>query len=226
MYDAEYAEKWIKYQESGKDKFRQEHLVPFLKNSLANTPKGSRILDVGCGWGAALEWVPESCSYLGIDPAADFFKYIRAKYPGRKIDLREGSLPDNIPTDEIFDVAICSMTLHCAEDLEKSVNAVFERSRKEDRVIITTFSDAAIPILRPLFATLEADEENHLAGVYNLSDDIQINGEAWLHKEKDLEAELSRHGLFKKQYLGPIFVGYSCIRRLKDPPTPQPPNQK
>ena len=63
---------------------------------------GDRVLDAGCGYGRASEWVE---NYVGVDFSPDFIEEARALYPDKvfiQADLRE--LPFE---DKEFDLAFC-----------------------------------------------------------------------------------------------------------------------
>ncbi|MFC1697250.1 class I SAM-dependent methyltransferase [Nanoarchaeota archaeon] len=204
MYNKDYAEKWIKYEESGQDLLRKEHIFPYLEEVLNSS---GRILDVGCGWGATLDFIYPECEYTGIDPTNEFFDFIKEKY-SRQMNLVKGSLPSDLNVkDNYFDIVLCSMVLHCVDDLEKSVETLFNKVKKNGKVVIIDFNDSSEPLLRDLFINLDEDEEKYVKGLYNLSSDIQLYGEIHLYKEDEIEFELLKYSGFKKRILGP-FVGY------------------
>jgi|SRR3989344_3903868 len=100
LYNKEYAEKWIKNEESKLDKFRTNFLEPFLKQKIQETNSNSKILDVGCGHGVILEFISKQ-EYWGIERTKDFLDYIKRKYKDKKLHLLLGVLPNkiNVPKD-------------------------------------------------------------------------------------------------------------------------------
>lgn len=65
-------------------------------------PKGSKVLDAGCGYGRLSEWFD---NYTGVDFSPDFIARAEMKYPDKKFvqaDLKK--LPFK---DREFDFAIC-----------------------------------------------------------------------------------------------------------------------
>ena len=72
-YNKEYAEKWIKNEESRLDNFRVNFLEPFLKEKIQETNNNSKILDVGCGPGVILKFISNQ-EYWGIERTKGFFR--------------------------------------------------------------------------------------------------------------------------------------------------------
>jgi ubiquinone/menaquinone biosynthesis C-methylase UbiE len=63
---------------------------------------GDKVLDAGCGYGRASEWVD---NYVGVDFSPDFIKEAQTLYPDKKFiqaDLKKLPFKDNE-----FDLAIC-----------------------------------------------------------------------------------------------------------------------
>jgi SAM-dependent methyltransferase len=208
MYDKDYAAAWLRFEQEGKDIPRLNHIYPYLREVFASQPGVLRVLDVGCGWGMALD-VCDKPYYVGVDPTWKFLVHIRQTHHYRALTLLQGSLPDNIPVpDASADLVLCSMTLHCVPDLEASVRTLFAKSR--GKVVITEFADAAEPLLRSHFARIDEDRGGHLSGLYTLADGIQVMGEAYLRREQMLADLLAQQGCCKKTRLGDLFVGYEC----------------
>ena len=170
------------------------------------------MLDAGCGWGIALNFLPRDCQYFGFDPTQRFLQEIKKRHPHRKTNLQKGKLPNEIPSEfkkNSFDVVLNSMVLHCVKDLETSIKNLFSRVKPNGEVVLIDFNNSAENLIREKFEDFEINEKNHLKGKYNLSEDKQIQGEVWLHQEQDLERELQKYSSeFTKEMLGPIFVGY------------------
>ncbi len=214
MYDKEYAETWIKHSESEKSYYRKKYLYPYMERVLRNIKPKAKVVDIGCGWGAALDYLDKSYEYLGVDPTKEFFPYIKNKYGGRKIALKDGSLPGDIPAEsEFYDLVLCSLALHCVPDLAGSINAIFDRAKKGAKVVIIDFRDDAEPIIRrEHFIRIDEDRGSYLRGLYFLSDETKLIVEIYLHKENQIEELLKEYSNFKKEYLGPTFVAYECTK--------------
>ncbi len=215
MYDKNYAETWVRHSESEKGRYREKYLYPYMKRVLRNIKPKAKIIDIGCGWGAALDYLNNDYEYLGIDPTKEFFPYIKDKYKDRKIELKTGSLPNNLPAkDRSYDLVLCSLALHCVSDLAGSINTIFDKAKKGAKVIIIDFRDDAESIIRKEhFIRIDEDNGNYLKGLFALSDKAKLVIEIYFHKENQIEEILDKYSNFKKEYLGPTFVAYECIKK-------------
>lgn len=215
MYDKEYAETWIKHSDSEKGYYRKKFLYPYMKKILRNIKPKAKVVDIGCGWGVALDYLDKDYDYLGIDPTKQFFPYIKKKCNRRKIELKEGSLPNNIPVkSNSYDLVICSLALHCVSDLSSSIKTIFDKAKNGAKVILTDFRDDAEPIIRKEhFIRIDEDTGKYLKGLFFLSDSAKLIIEIYLHKENQIEKDLSKYSYFKKEYLGPTFVAYECMKK-------------
>ncbi|MFL6246846.1 MAG: class I SAM-dependent methyltransferase [Thermoanaerobaculia bacterium] len=74
---------------------------------------GARVLDVACGTGALLQYLPESVQYVGYDLNPDYIDAARRRYGsrGRFVCARVGEEPDEIATGT-FDVVVAVAVLH------------------------------------------------------------------------------------------------------------------
>lgn len=222
MYNKEYARKWLKYAESGQDLFRKTYLFPYLQQTItsqviANTKQDAKqdttLLDVGCGWGGLLDYLPKGIEYTGVDPVKEFFSFIKQQHADRTLTLKKGQLPNNMPVaNDSFDVVVCSMALHCVADLESSVNTIFAKAKIGGKVIIADFRDKAPPLIKKTFLRIDENKEDYVRGLYKLSNNTSILAEAYFHKEKPMEKAIRAHGKFKKTFVGPLFVGYEAKR--------------
>lgn len=215
MYDKEYAEAWIRHYEEGEDEFKRDHLEPYLARELAGVPDGARFLDVGCGWGAALEFLRPGAEYWGSDPVPEFFDYIRSKHGGRAGGLRleKASLPGGagIP-DSYFDSVLCSMVLHTVRDMAGAVGTVFSKAKSGAEVRLVVFNDSSAQYLRGRFERLDEERPGYMRGLFVLPSGTKVEVENHLHGESSYEEQISRHGSFEKSRLGPIFVAYKCAK--------------
>lgn len=97
------------------------------------------ILDLGCGAGIALEYLGNSCEYVGLDHSEKYIAYANKQY-GQKgrfysYDISQGNIPDNLFNDNEPDI-ICMLGVihHLTDDeiglikenlLNRFKNAVF-----------------------------------------------------------------------------------------------------
>ncbi|MGH9372169.1 MAG: class I SAM-dependent methyltransferase [Vicinamibacterales bacterium] len=85
----------------------------FVREHLRPVP-GARILDIGCGTGELLKYLP-AVSYLGVDINDDYIASARGQYPGRgefvHADLRHVAL-----RGDPFDVVVAVGVVHHLDD--------------------------------------------------------------------------------------------------------------
>jgi SAM-dependent methyltransferase len=214
MYDSQYATAWINSQTSGKDIFRRDFLEPYLKNKVQNIAENSSVLDVGCGWGLLLDFLPSSTQYVGIDPVKDFLDYSMQRNSARgKIKLLGGKLPDIPDANLKYDLVVCSMALHCTPFLSRSVLSLASNVKRGGHLVLTDFCDNAETPLRDSFTNIFSSTRSHIRGMTLLPSGVTVDAEAHFHKESSFEKELFNYGSFSKDYLGPLFVGYDLIKK-------------
>lgn len=98
---------------------------PFLSRILEVARPGGRLLDIGCGSGRDLAaFAEEGMEVFGLDPVETMREVAGKTYPVLKGRLRAGSLPDDLPEGETYDVVHCAAVLmHLFP--EELFNAVF-----------------------------------------------------------------------------------------------------
>ncbi|MEK6858500.1 MAG: class I SAM-dependent methyltransferase [Nanoarchaeota archaeon] len=213
MPDEHYAEAWIKHANSGKDYHRRTFMYPFIEN-VAKSLNNPKVLDVGCGWGDALKVIHNEGEYIGIDPTSEFFDYVLSKYGGRNITLKEGGLPSNTDvSNNHFDLVLCVLVIHYTLQLKESVRLLFSKAKKGGKVVLVDFRDDAEKDVRDKFSKVYESSERHIRGIFDLSEDNHAEVEYYFHREREMENEIEKYGDFKKEYLGPVFVGYECTKK-------------
>lgn len=78
---------------------------------------GSKVLDVGCGFGNLLEYLPRNISYVGIDINEDYIKYAKKAYGLRGKFIRADVTKLNLKQEK-FDVVFISSLFHHLSDSE------------------------------------------------------------------------------------------------------------
>src|ERR1043166_7794314 len=71
---------------------------------------GNRILEIGCGPGTIIPYLPE-CEYLGFDVSASYIEQARNRYPQAKFVCERVS-GYNLPGNEYFDIVLALAILH------------------------------------------------------------------------------------------------------------------
>lgn len=212
MNSKQYADAWIKHTNSGKSYMRTTFMYPFLEKVIKSLEK-PKIVDVGCGWGDALKFVDKRSYYLGIDPTTEFFDYVHTTYGKENILLKRGELPSDIEApNNYFDLVLCILVIQYTNKLEESMKTLFSKAKKGGKIVIVTFRDDAEESIRAQFGQVYESSPKHIKGIFNLSEGNPTEVDYYFHREGDVEKELSLYGDFKKEYLGPVFVGYECVK--------------
>jgi ubiquinone/menaquinone biosynthesis C-methylase UbiE len=80
---------------------------------------GERIVDLGCGSGAVLDFLPRDCDYIGIDVSEGYISAARKKYSGNRTFL-VGTALDFLNQDSSSrnntDLVLCNGLLHHLPD--------------------------------------------------------------------------------------------------------------
>ena len=119
-----------------RDLFRQESEL--LRKELATQ---SSTLEVGCGFGRVLEWVPEFVRYCGLDSSMNYAQEARERNPGGSWICGDATaLPFSKGS---FDSVFCIQnTLGNMEGIEEKVIAEMRRvCRKRGKVILSVYSE-------------------------------------------------------------------------------------
>ncbi|MCB1612497.1 MAG: methyltransferase domain-containing protein [Xanthomonadales bacterium] len=100
----------------------EELLVPALAAD-------STIVDIGCGTGEVLEYLPQEIGYIGFDRNPDYIAQAIRRFRERKAVFRcEELTPDYCPRDELADHALAFGLLHHLDN--ESATALFRSARR------------------------------------------------------------------------------------------------
>lgn len=102
----------------------------------AKLKPGFKVLDVGCGFGNLLEFLPKNISYVGIDISQNYINYVKKRYnsKGRFICADVTKLGLN---REKFDVIFINSLFHHLpnNDVEKLLKSLLDLIKKETVVV-------------------------------------------------------------------------------------------
>ena len=77
---------------------------------------GERVLDLGCGTGDVVEYLPEGTAYLGYDASPAYIEAARRRFAPRA-DFQVGDVTTLlIPEDERYDLIMAMFVLHHLDD--------------------------------------------------------------------------------------------------------------
>lgn len=79
---------------------------------------GDRILDIGCGTGTLLEYLPESVEYVGFDASAEYIDAARRRFGGRGTFVNRMLDQTSVAEYDGFDRVTATGILHHLEDEE------------------------------------------------------------------------------------------------------------
>lgn len=116
----------------GNDKVRQRYADQFIR-----AEKGSKVLDIGCGTGDILGFLPE-VDYIGFDLSADYIETAKKRFAGRgRFFCESVGSGVNVP-DSSFDIVIAHGVLHHLDDQEaKSLFSIAHRALKPGGRLVT-----------------------------------------------------------------------------------------
>ena len=103
------------------------HIEPF---------PGAKILDIGCGPGSSIKYLPDYISYTGFDISADYIKKAKKKYPNKNFIC--SSVKDfSIEHQNQFDRVIAIGVLHHLNDSDatKLIETSFKALKPKGKLI-------------------------------------------------------------------------------------------
>jgi SAM-dependent methyltransferase len=78
----------------------------------------SRILDIGCGPGDILEYLPAGAEYTGFDPSADYIASAQARFGTRGKFFCANVGPELVGRLQAFDIVLANGVLHHLDDAQ------------------------------------------------------------------------------------------------------------
>jgi len=106
---------------------RRAIVAGVLRRRLSGSPDGRRILDVGCGTGGMLEMLTEfGALTCGMDMSPEALACCRKRGLGAKVELRQGSLPEDLPQDAAWNVVTAFDVIEHLDDDAATLRAVFQ----------------------------------------------------------------------------------------------------
>ena len=158
---------------------------PFTASLLPKEP-GARVLDLGCGTGLELNWYFErnpAASVTGIDLAEGMLAALRAKFPGKDLELIRASYFDEPFGEECFDAAVSVESLH---------HFTSERKRPLYEKIFRSLKRGGCFILTDYFAESEEHEAFYQNELRRMKAEQGISDDEFYHYDTPLTLE---HGL-------------------------------
>lgn len=92
---------------------------------------GFKVLDVGCGFGNLLEYLPKNISYVGIDISEGYINYAKKKYKSRGEFICADVAKLGLKLETFDVIFICSLLHHLIdEDVEKLLKSLLQFTKK------------------------------------------------------------------------------------------------
>jgi SAM-dependent methyltransferase len=98
-------------------------LRAWLAANFWKIPPGSRVIDIGCGPGDVLPFLPSDIEYVGFDPSAPYIRLAERRFAGRpRVTFLRGVVRDFAadPRFQDADLVLCNGVLHHLDDREAS----------------------------------------------------------------------------------------------------------
>lgn len=95
----------------------------WLSTHFWRIPPESKVVDVGCGTGDVLSFLPDAVTYLGFDPSEPYIREASRRFANRtRTTFLHGVAPDfrNDPRFKDTDVVLCNGVLHHLDEREAS----------------------------------------------------------------------------------------------------------
>jgi SAM-dependent methyltransferase len=106
-------------------------------------PKGSRVLEIGCGTGHILDALEPEYG-VGIDISAKMIDIAKTQYPHLMFFQMDA---ENLTLVDKFDYIVISDTLGYLEDIQEAIGQLWKVSHADTRIIITYHSFLWHPVL-------------------------------------------------------------------------------
>lgn len=175
--------------------------------------EGARVLDLGCGTGLELEFyfrLSKNAHVTGIDLSEGMLAALKEKFPGRNLELLQGSYFDLPLGENRFDAAVSVESLHHFTKKEKL--GLY-------RKLYAALKDGGSFILTDYFADLPEQEEYFRGELLRLKAEQGLSNEEFYHYDTPLtfehEMDALREAGFREVTDLKRWGATHCIRAVK-----------
>ena len=123
------------------------------------------ILDVGCGDGAIVPYLPRMCNYNGMDLSTEMIGMGQQRYPGSKFWV--GSFPRNVTPGVTYDAILFNGSLQFFRDTRQTLQDVANLLKPGGRIVLSHINGGK-------FVTDEC-KKNPMLAVRNMPNNVNIN---------------------------------------------------
>jgi SAM-dependent methyltransferase len=114
---------------------RRQIIGAVLRDVLPADPERN-LLDVGCGTGTMLGMLSAFGSVHGLEMSPEAIEACRVTY-GDAVDVRQGSVPDDVPSDASFEVVAAFDVIEHLDDDASALQALREATRPGGLLVVT-----------------------------------------------------------------------------------------
>ena len=95
------------------------------------------VLDVGCGLGSIIDFLPKDVEYHGIDMLEDIIDIARENHPNAKFEVADIL---DYKTEEKYDSVICNGAFNCCYGFGKFQDALEKMKQLTNKMLVVTIS--------------------------------------------------------------------------------------
>lgn len=109
-------------------RYRKKKIFDKIHDYKEQLREDLKVLEVGAGSAANLQYLPENCKLTCLDPNPHFEGYIKENLLKSKTvvtaDIVQGFAEDMPLESDMFDVVICTLVLCCVSSVERSLEEI------------------------------------------------------------------------------------------------------
>ena len=140
------------------------------------------LLDVGCGDGSLVPFIPDKCRYWGLDLSTEMIALAKQKHVGRNFCV--GSFPQITPTGSLFDAIVFNGSIQFFRDTRRVIDDAASLLKPGGRIVIAHVNGAK-------FVKTECQKNPSLA-VRNMPSKVNLETMATLVGLKVLDKKMLR----------------------------------
>lgn len=98
------------------------------------------LLDVGCGDGSLVPFIPDKCRYFGLDLSTEMIALAKQKHVGKNFCV--GSFPQVIPTGSLYDAIVFNGSIQFFRDTRRVIDEAASLLKPGGRIVIAHINGA------------------------------------------------------------------------------------
>lgn len=121
---------------------------PFVDRRLrhiASACQGNKVddfdlVDVGCGDGALVPYLPDKCHFNGLDLSSEMIALAKQRYPGKNFWV--GGFPHDVPAGSLYDAVVFNGSLQFFRETRLTIEAAASILKSGGRIILSHVNGA------------------------------------------------------------------------------------